>query len=107
MENNENLIEGKIIVEGVEYTTLLTKKYQARKPYQEPDNTKIVAFISGTIKEVFVKTGTNVKAGDVLLSLEAMKMNNLIKASQDGVVDKILVKKGDCVVKNQLLVKLS
>lgn len=107
MENNENLVEGKIIVEGVEYTTLLTKKYQARKPYQEPDNTNIVAFISGTIKEVFVKTDATVKAGDVLLSLEAMKMNNLIKASQDGIVSKILVKKGDLVVKNQLLVKLS
>jgi len=107
MENKDNLKEGKIIVEGVEYTTLLTKKYQARKPYQEPDNTKIVSFISGAIKEVFVKSGANVKEGDVLLSLEAMKMNNLIKASQDGVVDKILVKEGELVVKNQLLVELS
>lgn len=103
----ENLKKGKLTVEGVEYTTFLTKKYQARKPYQEPDNTNIVAFISGTIREVFVESGAKVKEGDQLLSLEAMKMNNLIIASQDGVVDKIYVKEGALVVKNQLLVKLS
>lgn len=107
MENKENLKEGKITVEGVEYSTLLTKKYQARKPYQEPDNTKIVAFISGTIREVFFKAGAKVEEGDVILSLEAMKMINQIKVSQTGVIEKILVKEGELVVKNQLLVKLS
>ena len=106
MENKENLVKGKIIVEGVEYTTLLTKKYQERSPYQEPDSTKIVSFISGTIKKVFVKAGEKVKEGDVLLSLEAMKMHNQIKASQDGVIDKIFVKEEELVVKKQLLVKL-
>lgn len=106
MENNKNLIEGKITVEGVEYSTLLTKKYQARKPYQEPDKTTVVSFISGTIREVFFKAGDKVQEGDVLLSLEAMKMINLIKASQTGVIEEILIKEGELVVKNQHLVKL-
>ncbi len=107
MDNKENLTEGKLIVEGVEYSTFLTKKYLARKAYQEPNNSKVVSFISGTIRKVFVKKGDEVKEGDVLLSLEAMKMNNLIKASKDGTVEKILVKEEELVVRNQLLVELS
>lgn len=107
MDNKENLTEGKIIVEGVEYSTYLTKKYLARKVYKEPDNSKVVSFISGTIRKVFVKKGAKIKEGDDLLSLEAMKMHNLIKASKDGTIDKILVKEGDLVVKNQLLVEIS
>lgn len=107
MDNQGNLIKGKIIVEGVEYSTLLTKKYQERKAYQEPDNSKVVSFISGTIRKVFIKLGAKVNNGDTLLTLEAMKMNNLIKASKDGTVVKILVKEGDQVIKGQLLVELS
>ena len=107
MENQDNYKKGKLVVEGVEYNTLLTKKYQERIPYSDPDFTKVTAFISGTIRDLFVKEGAKVSEGDVLLSLEAMKMKNEIKASQDGKVKKIYVKVGDQVSKGTLLVELS
>jgi biotin carboxyl carrier protein len=52
-----------------------------------------------------VKEKEKVKKGESLLSLQAMKMNNEILAVTAGTVRKIHVKKGDVVVKNQLLVE--
>ena len=91
--------------EGVEYKTLFTKKFAARKPYSPPDPKQVFAFIPGTIIDVFVKTNVKVKKEETLLSLQAMKMNNLIIAPIDGTIRKVHVKKGDVVVKNQLLVE--
>lgn len=92
--------------EGVEYMTLLTRKYNERKPYSPPTPKKIHAFIPGTIVKVNIKEKEKIKKGDSLLLLQAMKMNNEILTSIDGTVKKVHVKKGDVVVKNQLLVEL-
>ena len=92
--------------EGVEYMTLLTKKFTERKRYTRPNPKLSYAFIPGTIVKVFVKDKSKVKKGEVLLSLQAMKMNNDILSPIDGTIKKIHVKKGDIVVKNQLLVEL-
>ncbi|MFH1296220.1 MAG: biotin/lipoyl-containing protein [Bacteroidota bacterium] len=92
--------------EGVEYMTLLTKKFTDRKPYCPPNPKLIHAFIPGTIVKVFVKEKEKVKKGENLLSLQAMKMNNNLLASINGTIKKIHVKKGDVVVKKQLLVEL-
>jgi len=91
--------------EGVAYQTLLTKKYQSRKPYSPPDLRKVTAFIPGTIITVMVKEKDKVKKGDPLLSLQAMKMNNILVAPIDGQIRKIHINKGDVVVKNQLLIE--
>ena len=61
----------------------------------------------GNIWEVKVAEGQAVKAGDVLIILEAMKMENEITAPTDGTVTKIAVKKGDVVESQQLLCVLS
>jgi biotin carboxyl carrier protein len=58
----------------------------------------------GLILQVLVKEGDTVKKGDVLLILEAMKMENVLKAQGDGVVSKVTIQKGDRVEKNQVLV---
>ena len=50
-----------------------------------------------------VKPGDSVKAGDTLLILEAMKMENEISAPQDGTVATIDVRKGDVVDSGTLL----
>lgn len=92
--------------EGAEYMTLLTRKFHERKPYSPPNPKLIHAFIPGTIVGVNVKEKEKIKKGENLLSLQAMKMNNDILSSIDGTIKKLHVKKGDVVVKNQLLVEL-
>lgn len=59
----------------------------------------------GLVLDVQVTPGKPVKRGDPLLILEAMKMENVIKAAGAGVVKSIEVNKGDAVEKNQLLIK--
>jgi len=58
----------------------------------------------GLIIDLRVKAGDAVKTGDPLLVLEAMKMENIIKAHGDGVVKLVKIKKGDSVEKNQVLI---
>lgn len=108
MENNEINPEYKwLMIDNVKYKTLLTKKYMAREKYKEVNEKFIYAFISGTINKVEVKAGKKVKAGDQLLILEAMKMNNIITSPVEGVIKKVKVKKGDHVAKNQLLIEFA
>lgn len=66
----------------------------------------IKAPMPGLILDVSVKPGDNVKEGDYLLVLEAMKMENALMASRDGVVKAIAVAKGDTVDKGQLLIEM-
>ena len=94
-----------LIVEGVKYNTYLTERYKARKPWAEKDLSKVYAFISGTIGDIEVKAGQEVAEKDALLTLEAMKMRNIIQSPADGVVKEIHVKSGENVVKSQLLVE--
>jgi glutaconyl-CoA decarboxylase len=67
---------------------------------------EIRAFIPGTIRAVFAKVGDEVKKGDKLLVLDAMKMDNELIAPISGTVKEIPVKTGQTVVKNELLVLL-
>ena len=61
----------------------------------------------GNILDVKVKAGDSVKAGDVLVILEAMKMENEIVAPQDGTVASINVNKGDTVNSGDVLVSMN
>ncbi len=65
----------------------------------------IKAPMPGLIIDLRVKEGDQVKAGDPLLILEAMKMENIIKASGDSIVKSVKVKKGETVEKNQVLIE--
>jgi pyruvate carboxylase len=58
------------------------------------------------VSEVVAKVGQEVKQGDKLVTLEAMKMLTTISAGLDGVVKEVLVKKGDQVESDDLLVKI-
>jgi len=53
-----------------------------------------------------VEQGAEVKEGDYLVVLEAMKMENTLTAPRDGVVKSISVIKGETVDKNQLLIEM-
>jgi biotin carboxyl carrier protein len=61
----------------------------------------------GLVVDIPVKEGDVVKKGDTLVILEAMKMENALKAVGDAVVKKINVKKGQAVEKNTLLVQMA
>ena len=65
---------------------------------------KISAPMPGTILDVKVQNGASVKKGDVLLVLEAMKMENEIMSPCDGTVKQIAVAKGASVNSGDLLV---
>ena len=104
MDENLEFVDFKY--EEISYRTTLTRKFASRKPYVPPDQRKIIAFIPGKIMKVNVKDGAKVKKGDTLLILQAMKMDNHLLASKNGVVKKVYVKSGDLVPKNHLLVEL-
>lgn len=68
---------------------------------------KISAPMPGTILSVNVSNGTQVKKGDVLVILEAMKMENEIMAPCDGVVNGLSVSKGSTVEAGGLICTLN
>jgi biotin carboxyl carrier protein len=95
-----------LIIEDTSYRTQLNTMYRNRKPYQAVNPSHLKSFMPGNIPDVFVKEGDHVKSGDTLLILEAMKMKNLIKAPFDGIIKRILVKQGDKVPKNAVLIEI-
>lgn len=94
-----------LIVHGTKYRTLYTKKYINRKKWQKENEKHILSFIPGTILELFVKSGEKVQAGQPLLVLEAMKMENTIFAPFSGTVKVVNIKLGDKVPKNTLILE--
>ena len=67
----------------------------------------VKAPMPGNILDVKVAAGASVKAGDVLVILEAMKMENEIVAPQDGTVASVNVHKGDTVNSGDVLVSMN
>jgi biotin carboxyl carrier protein len=67
----------------------------------------VPAPIPGVILSLSVREGDSVKNGQELLILEAMKMNNAIRASRDGTIARIHVAPGDHVKHGQPLVEFS
>ncbi len=69
------------------------------------DKNSIEAPISGIVVDVLVKEGEEVKKGQDLIILEAMKMENVIGAEKDAVIKKIYVNKGDNTIYGQLIIE--
>jgi pyruvate carboxylase len=75
--------------------------------FADPDNkNEIGASIPGTITRILVKNGDQVKAGQSLVVIEAMKMESQIVAPLDGKVVSIIVKENQQVKNGQLLMKI-
>ena len=83
----------------------------AQKPAPAPApagaGRNICAPLPGTIIDLKVNVGDQVKEGDTLLILEAMKMQNNIEAEVSGQVTAILVKPGDSVMEGTALVTIA
>lgn len=71
----------------------------------QKQNDDIKAPMPGLILNVMANEGDEVKKGDSLFILEAMKMENVIKSPIDGVISEIAVSVGDSVDKNRILCK--
>lgn len=65
----------------------------------------IKAPMPGMVLNVLVNEGDQVKKGDALIVLEAMKMENILKSPSDGTIKKIVAKKGKPVEKNEILIQ--
>jgi methylmalonyl-CoA carboxyltransferase small subunit len=67
----------------------------------------VTAPLAGSVVRVLVKEGQEISAGDVLILLEAMKMETEITAPAAGMVQAVLVSIGDSVTGGQVLVQIS
>ncbi len=83
------------------------KEIVAEAPAPATGGEDIGAPLSGNIWRVMVEPNQKIAEGDVLVVLEAMKMETEIKAARDGVVTGINVKEGDSVSVGQSLLTLA
>ena len=67
----------------------------------------VVAPLPGTINDIKVKVGDKVNAGDTVVILEAMKMQNNIEAETSGTIASINISKGDAVMEGDTLVTIN
>ncbi len=81
-------------------------KAKTSKPAERKGSGGIKAPLPGTILDLKIKVGDEVKAGDVLLIMEAMKMENNIKADRAGTISALKVNVGDSVLEGDLLVEI-
>jgi pyruvate carboxylase len=75
-----------------------------RRKVEAGDETQVGAPMPGVVSTLAVTAGQSIKAGDVLLSIEAMKMETALHAERDGTVAEVLVKAGDQIDAKDLLV---
>ena len=75
-------------------------------PGSEAQAGGLIAPMPGKVVDLKVKTGSKVKKGDTLVILEAMKMEHQVKATEDGKITKVLIKKDDQLENGALLMVL-
>lgn len=83
-----------------------TDKAKTRKPDDKKGPGMVKAPLPGTILEIKVKEGTEVKSGDILLIMEAMKMENEIRSDKNGKVQSVKVNVSDSVLEGDVLVEI-
>jgi pyruvate carboxylase len=76
----------------------------ARRKAEAGNAVHVGAPMPGVISRVFIAPGQVVSAGDVLVSIEAMKMETALHAEKDGTISEVLVKAGDQIDAKDLLV---
>lgn len=69
-------------------------------------NKNLISSMPGLVLKLNVAEGDSITAGDPLMILEAMKMENVLSADADGVIKAIHCSEGDAVEKRQLLIEI-
>lgn len=98
---NNNIYDLNLLTE---LDILLDKMGMSAASDERMDSVK--APMPGLVLDILVEAGQSVNKGDNLLVLEAMKMENIIKASGSGTVKAIRINRKDAVEKNQLLIEM-
>ena len=102
-----------IKVNGVVYELSVKDKYDELlekmgiDPLAGSKVSELKAPMPGLVLNVMQGAGNEVKKGDPLLVLEAMKMENVIKSPADGVIKKVAVETGTAVEKNEVLIEFA
>ena len=96
----------KVSPEAGAFMTNLTKKFRNRKPWKRTDPQEIFSIIPGTVTSINVGIGDHVSKGEQIMVYEAMKMQSIVRAPFDGVVEKILVKETEKLAKGVLMIYL-
>ena len=91
---------------NVDIVDTQAKYLRMRKGGEERQDDKIVAPMPGKVVKIPVAVGDRLKAGDIVIVLEAMKMQSNYKVNADCTVREILVAEGDSVNNNQVLITL-
>lgn len=101
----------KISINGIIHEARVEDRYDALLHQLGMDNLssskalELKAPMPGLVLDVQVNVGDVVSKGDGLIVLEAMKMENVLKASDDGTIKSIKASKGDSVNKNDVLIE--
>jgi len=92
--------------EAIPSTDITRSEQKTSSPAGPKGSGFIKSPLPGTIVDLHIKVGDNVRAGDKLLTLEAMKMENIINSDKSGTIVKINYKKGDTVMEGDILIEV-
>jgi biotin carboxyl carrier protein len=92
--------------EAVPSTDITRSEQKTSSPAGPKGSGFIKSPLPGTIIDVHVKVGDNVRTGDKLLTLEAMKMENIINSDKSGKVVAIKFQKGEAVMEGDILIEV-
>ena len=82
------------------------KYLRTRKGAEEKQQDKIVSPMPGKVVKIPVKVGDRLQAGDIVVVIEAMKMQSNYKVSSECIIKEICVNEGDSVNSNQVIMTL-
>lgn len=103
MEKEPEPVKKKVVVRPVAQPEAETASAPTSTNKVDPNNA-VKSPLPGVITEIKVKVGDEVKAGDTVVVLEAMKMANNLDAEKSGKVTAVLVKEGESVMEDTPLV---
>jgi len=84
-----------LLVQCLGGNKLLIIQPRFKSSHDQEQQGSLVSPMPGKVVELNVKQGDQVKAGDNLLMIEAMKMNHIVKANEDGIIAELFVQEND------------
>ena len=92
--------------EAVPSTDITPSEQKTSSPTGPKGTGFIKSPLPGTILDIYIKVGDVVRTGDKLLTLEAMKMENIINSDKSGKVISVNFKKSDTVMEGDILIEI-